>query len=98
MDALPGGDLLIQAFVVAAVLSILPLGVSTLVGLLLSIFQAATQIQEQSLSFLPKLLAVMFTLWCIGGWITSEFLALGDAAFSIAASSATRGSIVTGQF
>ena len=45
------------------------------VGLLISIFQAATQIQEQTLSFIPKLIAlvvalVMFGPWMLQLWIT----------------------------
>ena len=43
-----------------------PLLVSLFVGLLVSVFQAATQIQEQTLSFVPKLLAI-FALWFFFG-------------------------------
>ena len=47
------------------------LGVSLLVGLLVSIFQAMTQIQEQTLSFIPKLLAVAVVLLLLGPWMLS---------------------------
>jgi flagellar biosynthetic protein FliQ len=40
-----------------------------LVGVLISIFQAATQIQEQSLLFVPKVLALMVALALCGGWM-----------------------------
>ena len=39
------------------------------VGLLVSIFQAATQINEQTLSFIPKVVAVFLTLLLFGPWI-----------------------------
>ena len=40
-----------------------------IIGLLISIFQAATQINEQTLSFIPKLVAVFLTLLIFGPWI-----------------------------
>jgi flagellar biosynthetic protein FliQ len=40
-----------------------------LIGLLVSIFQAATQINEQTLSFIPKIVAVFITLLIFGPWI-----------------------------
>ena len=47
-----------------------PLLITTLVvGLLISIFQAATQINEMTLSFIPKLLAVGAALVMLGPWL-----------------------------
>ena len=47
-----------------------PLFIAALVtGLLVSIFQAATQINEQSLSFVPKLIATFITLVVAGPWM-----------------------------
>jgi flagellar biosynthetic protein FliQ len=43
--------------------------VTLLVGLLISVFQAATQINEMTLSFIPKLLAVAVTLVLLGPWL-----------------------------
>jgi flagellar biosynthetic protein FliQ len=45
------------------------IGISTLVGLGVSILQVVTQIQESSLSFVPKLLAAVATLLLLGGWM-----------------------------
>lgn len=39
------------------------------VGLIVSIFQAATQIQEQSLHFVPKILAMLVSLLLLGSWM-----------------------------
>ena len=45
------------------------LGVSLLVGLLVSIFQAMTQIQEQTLTFIPKILAIALVMLLLGPWM-----------------------------
>ncbi|GEN55792.1 flagellar biosynthetic protein FliQ [Halolactibacillus alkaliphilus] len=42
------------------------------VGLLVSIFQATTQIQEQTLAFIPKIVAVMFGLVIFGPWMLTQ--------------------------
>lgn len=47
------------------------LGVSLVVGLLVSVFQAMTQIQEQTLSFIPKVIAVVAVLLVLGPWMLS---------------------------
>ena len=44
-----------------------------IIGLLVSIFQAATQINEQTLSFIPKLLGMMAALAFAGSWMISVF-------------------------
>jgi len=43
--------------------------VALLIGLLVSIFQAATQINEQTLTFVPKIVAVFVTLLIFGAWL-----------------------------
>ncbi len=45
------------------------LGIGMLVGLLVSIFQATTQIQEQTLTFIPKIVAVLASLVLFGPWM-----------------------------
>jgi flagellar biosynthesis protein FliQ len=44
------------------------------VGLLVGIFQAATQINEMTLSFIPKLIAMAVTLLICGSWMLSELV------------------------
>ncbi|KLU60385.1 flagellar biosynthetic protein FliQ [Peptococcaceae bacterium CEB3] len=51
------------------------LGVALLVGLLVSVFQAMTQIQEQTLSFIPKILAVVVVMLVLGPWMLSVLTA-----------------------
>ncbi|MCK8816516.1 flagellar biosynthesis protein FliQ [Natroniella sulfidigena] len=45
-----------------------------LAGLIVSIFQATTQIQEQTLSFIPKILAVLLALMVFGPWMLNVLL------------------------
>ncbi len=45
---------------------------SLLVGLVVSMFQAATQINEQTLSFLPRLLVMLVTLMVTGPWLVQQ--------------------------
>lgn len=47
---------------------------SLLVGLLVSIFQATTQIQEQTLTFVPKLIVVALTIALGGNWMLNEII------------------------
>ncbi|MBR9868149.1 MAG: flagellar biosynthesis protein FliQ [Oceanospirillales bacterium] len=47
---------------------------SLLVGLLVSTFQAATQINEQTLSFLPRLIVTLLTIMWAGPWILGQLM------------------------
>ncbi|KJK15720.1 flagellar biosynthesis protein FliQ [Pseudomonas sp. NPDC087612] len=47
---------------------------SLLVGLVVAMFQAATQINEQTLSFLPRLLVMLVTLIVVGPWLVQKFM------------------------
>ncbi len=49
-----------------------PLLVSLVVGLIISIFQTVTSIQEQTLTFVPKVLAIFLALIVIGNWMLTE--------------------------
>ncbi len=49
--------------------------VSLIVGLLISIFQTITSIQEQTLTFVPKILSIFITLILCGGWIMNNIVA-----------------------
>ncbi|PDO11248.1 MAG: flagellar biosynthetic protein FliQ [Candidatus Reconcilbacillus cellulovorans] len=56
------------------------LGLALLVGLVISIFQATTQIQEQTLVFVPKIVAVLVALLVFGPWMLRT---LRDFAFHL---------------
>ena len=58
-----------QAIEVTLLLSGPMLLAALVIGLIISIFQAATQINEQTLSFIPKLLGILLTLILAGPWM-----------------------------
>lgn len=60
-----GKEAIMTALKVAAPVLI----VSMIVGLIVSIFQAVTQIQEQTLTFVPKLLAIIVVMVILGPWM-----------------------------
>ncbi|HEY8422720.1 MAG TPA: flagellar biosynthesis protein FliQ [Thermoclostridium sp.] len=62
-------DVARDAVLVIIKLSAPLLGVALIVGLAISIFQATTQIQEQTLSFVPKIIAVFLSLFIFGSWL-----------------------------
>ena len=47
---------------------------SRLVGLVVAMFQAATQINEQTLSFLPRLMVILLTLIVLGPWLLRQLM------------------------
>lgn len=63
-----------QAIYVVILLSAPMLLTALGVGLLVSIFQAMTQIQEQTLSFIPKIVAVFISLLIFGPWMLTILL------------------------
>jgi len=69
------GDLAIQigrdALYMVMLISAPMLGLGLLVGVLVSIFQATTQIQEQTLVFIPKIIAIFVAIVVFGPWMLS---------------------------
>ncbi|HBY58825.1 MAG TPA: flagellar biosynthetic protein FliQ [Solibacterales bacterium] len=61
-----------EGIVLVILLSAAPMLASMLVGLLVSLLQATTQVQEQTLSFVPKLLATFVTLAILGPWMLEQ--------------------------
>ena len=60
-------DIVYQMFQLALKLALPLLLISMIVGIVVAIFQAATQINEQTMTFVPKLLALLVTLSVLGG-------------------------------
>ena len=71
-----------QAMSLALKLSLPLLGVGLLVGVVISIIQAVTQIQEQTLSFIPKVLAMAAVLVVGGPWMLNQLLAYTSELWS----------------
>jgi flagellar biosynthetic protein FliQ len=63
-----------QALLLVLVCSGPPIVLSLVIGFVVSVFQAATQIQEQTLSFAPKLVIVFGVLGLAGPWMGSQLL------------------------
>jgi len=57
--------------------------VSTVVGLLVSLFQALTQLQDQNLAFSIKLISVLFTLLVTSTWYSSELMRLYQTGLNL---------------
>lgn len=63
-----------EGFYLAVIVVSVIVGPSLAVGLLVSVFQAATQINEQTLSFLPRLLVTLITIMILGSWLVTKFV------------------------
>ena len=72
MDAADLVNYMTKALYLTLWLSLPPIIVASVVGTLFSLFQALTQIQEQTLSFAVKLIAVMATLALTARWVGGE--------------------------
>ncbi|MGI6697991.1 MAG: flagellar biosynthesis protein FliQ [Clostridiales bacterium] len=62
-------DIAQEALYTILLISAPVLGLTLLVGLMVSIFQATTQIHEPTLTFIPKILAALFSLMVFGPWM-----------------------------
>jgi flagellar biosynthetic protein FliQ len=74
MDTATVVDMGRQALWMTMLISAPMLLVGLLVGLIVGIFQAATSINEQTLSFIPKLLAIGLTAAIFGGWMINSLV------------------------
>ncbi len=71
-----------EAFWLVIVLCAALIGPGLVVGLIVSIFQTATQINEQTLSFLPRLLATYITIILLGGWALNRIITFVQDLYS----------------
>jgi flagellar biosynthetic protein FliQ len=63
-------DALMQILLISAPM----LGIGMLVGLMISIFQATTSIQEQTLTFVPKIVSIFLALIVFGNWMLASLM------------------------
>jgi type III secretion HrpO family protein len=71
-----------QALLLVVAVSLPVLGVAAVVGLVVAAFQAASQIQDPTLSHLPRLLAVVAALALLGPWMGHEVAAFAAQVFA----------------
>jgi type III secretion protein S len=72
-----------QGLWLAITISAPPLLVATLFGVLISLVQAVTQVQDQTLPYVVKLMSVAITVALLGRWFGGELIQLCDAAFAL---------------
>ncbi len=70
-----------NALYLTVLMVLLIVGPGLIVGLLVSMFQAATQINEQTLSFLPRLIVTLGAVMFLGNWLLTEFIDLFNELF-----------------
>lgn len=70
-----------QALWLAVLLAGPMLGAALAVGLFIGVIQAATQIQEMTLSFIPKLLALVVVLFVVGPWMLRIIVSFSERLF-----------------
>ena len=71
-----------QSFILVMLISGIPLLVSCLVGLIISVMQAATQIQEQSISYFAKFISVSLVIAISASWFSRELVNFMQVLFS----------------
>ena len=76
-------NIAVQTMLLAAKVAAPVLLTALLVGFLISLFQAATQIQEPTLSFVPKMIAVSIALLVTGNWVLSEMVSFTHTLFDM---------------
>ena len=76
-------DIALQALMLAAKLSAPMLITSLVVGFAISVFQSITQIQEVTLSFVPKAIAVAIALLVCGHWMITEAVDFTNSLFGL---------------
>ena len=59
------------------------LGAALIIGVVVSIFQATTQINEQTLAFVPKIIGILFSMLIFGGWILSKLTDFTQELYSM---------------
>lgn len=75
-------DVVRTALMEALIISVPILGAGLLVGLIISLFQAVTQIQEQTLSFVPKIVAMIVTAILLLNWISIRMIEMASSMFT----------------
>ncbi|MCI0365416.1 MAG: flagellar biosynthetic protein FliQ [Phycisphaerales bacterium] len=74
---------LVRVALMEALIVLLPiLGAGLVVGFIVSVLQAMTQIQEQMLSFVPKAAAMILAVIVLSGWLTMRLCEFASAMFS----------------
>jgi flagellar biosynthesis protein FliQ len=74
-------DLIRESLTLMLTLSAPILGAALIIGLVISVFQAVTQIQEQTLSFVPKILGMAVVAILVTPWVTTSIMEFARRMF-----------------
>lgn len=73
--------LLREGLFLVLLLSAAPMLASLVIGLTISMFQAVTQLQEQTLSYVPKVIGVFITIAILGPWMITQSVRFAQSLF-----------------
>ncbi len=73
--------LLREGLFLVLLLSAAPMLASLVIGLTISMFQAVTQLQEQTLSYVPKVVGVLITIAIMGPWMITQTVRFAQTVF-----------------
>lgn len=76
-----------RAFMLTLLLSAVPLAITAVIGVIISVFQAATQVQEPSLVFIPKVVVVAALVFLLGAQAFGEVTRLFQEVLTLVESS-----------
>jgi flagellar biosynthetic protein FliQ len=76
MDIDTLSSLMNDAIIMVLILSLPSIGLGLIIGFMISLFQALTQIQEQTLTFVPKMIIVMLMIMITMPWMASQLIDL----------------------
>jgi len=75
-------QVLFQGINLTLLISLPAVGIGLLIGFIISLFQAVTQIQEQTLTFVPKVVAVMLTIAFTSPWVIAMIVDFTNSLWS----------------
>ena len=76
-------DIARSALIEALIIAVPILGAGLAIGLMVSLFQAVTQIQEQTLTFVPKIIVMILVAVVLLGWISVRMTEFATAMFTM---------------
>lgn len=84
MDPRTALDITQQGFQVALMVSLPLMAVTLFVGLIISVFQAVTQVHEMTLTFVPKMISAGVLIAFLGHWMLQQLVAYTQMCFDLA--------------
>ena len=76
-------EIMIESIRLSLLISLPLIGSSMVIGLIISIFQATTSVQEQTITFVPKIIVIVLALIIFGPWITDVMVAFTHQIFEL---------------